>query len=104
MDKIGLALLLALLAVCWLCFSRSARDDILTENMAPLNWGTYPNNYPRGRCDKKLTKRTPCEIGTCPLGTTVSDDTFCKIQCAQDPDPQTRKECYDYCVGMVKHC
>lgn len=72
------------------------------EHMAPLDFGTYKDNYPRGECRTgKFLKRKSCEVGNCNLGTTVSDQQYCRIQCAQDPDPQERQECYDVCMtGM----
>jgi hypothetical protein len=70
------------------------------EHMAPIGFGTYKNNYPRGECRTgEFWKRKDCEIGNCNLGTTVSDKEFCRIQCAQDPDPLERQECYKVCMG-----
>jgi hypothetical protein len=78
------------------------------ENMAnvmsgaPLDFGTFPNNYPRGECRTgDFSKRTSCEVGNCHLGTTVSDQQFCRIQCAQDPDAAERQECYDVCMRNI---
>jgi hypothetical protein len=69
------------------------------EGMAPLDFGTFHNNYPRGECQTgKFWERKPCEVGNCPLGTTVSDQQFCRIQCAQDPDAEERQECYEFCM------
>ena len=69
------------------------------EGMAPLDFGTFYNNYPRGECRTgKYWERKPCEVGNCPLGTTVSDQQFCRIQCAQDPDPEERQGCYEFCM------
>ncbi|VBB18662.1 hypothetical protein YASMINEVIRUS_1193 [Yasminevirus sp. GU-2018] len=108
MDKIGAVLLIAILALCYLFFfggsksSTSSNEAECKEGMAPLDAGTYENNYPRGRCRKGSMKRTSCEIGNCPLGTTVTNERFCGIQCAQDPDPESRQQCYDYCMNMMK--
>lgn len=71
----------------------------VTEGMAPLNFGTFYDNYPRGQCRTgKFWERKSCEVGNCPLGTTVSDQQFCHIQCAQDPDPEERQRCYEVCM------
>lgn len=72
------------------------------EHMAPLNFGTFEDNYPRGECRTgEYWKRKPCEVGNCPLSTTVSDQQFCRIQCAQDPDPLERQDCYDNCIANL---
>lgn len=74
----------------------------VVEGMAPLNFGTFYNNYPRGECQTgKFLERKPCEVGNCPLGTTVSDQQFCRIQCAQDPDGDERQVCYDVCMRNI---
>jgi hypothetical protein len=82
----------------------SANSAKSTETMAPLNFGTYENNYPRGEYNKGSFKHSECSVGNCPLGTTITDERYCGIQCAQDPDPVSRKECYDYCMNMMKDC
>lgn len=72
------------------------------EHMAPLDFGTFKDNYPRGECRTgEYWKRKPCEVGNCNLGTTVSDQQFCRIQCAQDPDPLERQDCYDNCIANL---
>lgn len=79
-----------------------ADDSNKVENMAPLDFGTFKNNYPRGECRTgKFWERSDCEVGNCPLGTTVSDQQYCRIQCAQDPDPLERKECYEHCMRTL---
>lgn len=75
------------------------------EHMAPLGWGSYENRtYPDGGCDIGTLERSDCEVGNCPMGSTVSDARYCGIQCAQDPDVKTRTDCYNDCMEMVKNC
>jgi hypothetical protein len=71
------------------------------EPMAPLNTGTYPNNYPKGRCIKPSFEREPCMVGNCPLGTSVDQKTYCKIQCSQESDIKRRDECEKRCAEMI---
>lgn len=97
-----ITLLLLLLVILYMC--GTSKLNYRSENMAPLDWGTYKNNYPRGECNQGSFEQTACSVGNCPLGTTVTDQRFCGIQCAQDPDPVSRKECYDYCMNMMKGC
>lgn len=76
--------------------------DQSIEHMAPLDFGTYELNYPRGECRTgRFLERTECEIGNCPLGTTVTDKEYCSIQCAQDPDPVEREECFNRCMNSL---
>ena len=81
--------------------SREYMSNVV-EGMAPLNFGTFYDNYPRGECRTgRFLERKPCEVGNCPLGTTVSDQQFCRIQCAQDPDAKERQDCYEFCMRNV---
>lgn len=67
-----------------------------------LSFGTFENPYTRGECDaKNIYARSDCMVGNCNIGTNIKDDEFCNIQCAQDPDPQERKKCYDRCIDSV---
>jgi hypothetical protein len=67
-----------------------------------LSFGTFENPYTRGECDaKNVYGRSDCMVGNCNIGTNIADDEFCNIQCAQDPDPQERKKCYDRCIDSV---
>jgi hypothetical protein len=74
------------------------------ENMAPLDYGTYENKYPRGKCDVPTMKRSSCMVGNCPLGTTVDDKMFCHIECAQISDPNERQACEKKCMELLKDC
>jgi hypothetical protein len=91
---------LIILFICSLCVDSRVTVGV-QEGMAPLNYGTYINKYPRGRCDRTRVKNSTCSIGNCPIGTTITNDRYCKIQCAQDPDPAIRDECYDECMDMM---
>ena len=69
---------------------------------AHLVFGTFTDNYHRVQCRTgRFWERKPCEIGNCPLDTTVSDQQFCQIQCAQDPDPEERQKCYQVCMRNI---
>lgn len=105
MDTPGALIVLCLIIICVLCIM-SARSDgnKSAESMAPLNTGTYKNKYPRGRCRRGSFKRSECMVGNCPLGTTVTDDRYCGIQCAQELDKRDRDRCHDYCMGMMEYC
>lgn len=71
------------------------------ESMAPLDTGTYLNNYPRGKCNAGSFNRNTCEVGTCPLQSTISNKEYCVIQCAQDPDERIRNKCFRECMDMM---
>ena len=97
MNLIKIVLFLIIVAVvCYMWF-----NYWFMEGMAPLNAGTYPNNYPRGKCNSGNFNRSSCEVGPCPLESTVSNKEYCTIQCAQDPDEQIRSKCYHQCIGMM---
>ena len=73
--------------------------------MAPLGWGSYkPTDYTYGVCNQGPYESSSCEIGNCPLGTTVTDERYCGIVHAQDSDPMTRTKNTKQCVKMMKHC
>lgn len=107
MDKIGLLIIIALLALCVVCYWSKSTDDQnnnseTTEGMAPLNTGTYRTGVEYGKCNKGSFKRSACSVGNCPLGTTVTDDRFCGIQCAQEVTEQDRKKCHAHCMKMMR--
>lgn len=111
MDKIGFILLaLLLIVIYFLCFhgsrkksnSKNENDSESEEGMAPLGWGTYKNNYPRGKCVKQSLDRKPCEIGSCPMHSMITNEKYCSIQCAQLPDKESRQKCYSKCINMMK--
>jgi hypothetical protein len=109
-------LLLILFVLCIICVDStvtvSVRKDLPQpstndqdlEHMAPIDYATFKNKTPYGRCSQGNMKRTDCEVGNCPLGTTVSDQTFCEIQCAQEPDPKLKAQCYNHCMDMMPNC
>ena len=74
------------------------------ETMAPLDFGSFPNNYPRGRCEKGSLKRSPCMVGNCPIGTSITDPEYCAIDCAQISDPITKRVCNEGCLNLMKQC
>jgi len=63
------------------------------EGMAPLETGTYENNYPVGKCNVN-----------CSSGSTITDEHYCYIQCAPDSDSKLRQECTTHCMEMMKNC
>lgn len=107
-DIYGWILLLVIVAlVIWCIYccvkSKSSNNsEEYEEGMAPLNWGTFKNNYPRGQCKTGSFKRKSCEIGNCPLGTTVSHRRYCGIIHAQDSDPVKRKKNIARCVKSME--
>lgn len=76
----------------------------MKEGMAPLGWGSYKPDYAYGVCDPGSFERSSCEIGNCPLGTTVSNERYCGIVHAQDSDPKERTENIKRCIDMMKYC
>ena len=107
MDKLDVIILLILALSFYICcFNGSYHSSTngSNEHMASIDCGSYKNPYPRGKCNKGLLKRSACSVGNCPLESTISDDEFAYIQCAQDPDPVTRKECYVHALKMMKSC
>jgi hypothetical protein len=77
------------------------KQETNIETMAPLSFGTYQNNYPRGSCNVGSFARTDCMVGNCPIDSMVTDKTYCKLQCAQDPDQELRADCERYCEEML---
>ena len=73
------------------------------DNSASLNEGTFENNYPVGKCNTDF-ERTDCMVGNCPLKSTIDNDEYCNIQCAQELDPKLRNECVSHCLEMMKEC
>lgn len=97
MDLIKILLLLAVIVIVYYLWI----NHWFIEPMAPLGTGTFPNNYPRGGCNPGRFNRTSCEIGTCPLESTISNTEYCAIQCAQDPDEKIRNQCFQQCIEMM---
>ena len=107
MDRLGFLVIVIILLLCGACGYSLYHDKsstVMTEEMAPLNEGTYVNPYPRGGCNRGSFKRSDCEIGTCPLGTTVTDARYCGIQCAQEPDRKDKRRCEKHCMDMMVDC
>lgn len=81
-------------------------DDL--PNGLPLNGsatdkGMFANNYGYGKCAHNVTGRSECEVGTCPIGSTISNAEFCNIQCSQDPLQEIRDSCTRECVDMMEN-
>lgn len=107
MDKYGALLILLLILVCYLSFFRGVYNNTTVESeegMAPIGANTFVNHYPRGRCIKGSFERSACSVGNCPIGTTVTDQRYCGIMCAQEVDAEDRKNCNKECMEMVKNC
>ena len=96
------SLILAIIAVVVLYYLYSNGNT--SEYMAPLNYGTYKNNYPRGGCNTGSFKRTDCMVGSCPIGSPVTDEEFCYIQSAQGLDDAEREKYFKKCMVMMKGC
>ena len=80
---------------------REGMEALEGENNTTLNTGTFKNNYPVGKCNTDF-KRTDCMVGNCPLKSTINNDEYCNMQCAQDPDIELRNECTSNCLEMMK--
>lgn len=78
--------------------------NLYREHMAPLGFGSYKNDYTYGKCNAGDFKRTDCMVGNCPIGSNISDEEYCYIQCAQGVGEQDYRECYDHCKGMMGNC
>jgi hypothetical protein len=77
----------------------------LSENMAPIGYGSFKNDYPYGKCNTGSFERTSCMTGNCPLQSTITNEQYCDIQCAQDPDAKLRKDCTKSCMKqMINGC
>ncbi len=74
------------------------------ESMASLDFGTFKNNYPFGRCNTGSVKRSPCMIGNCPIGTNITDKEYCDINCAQISDPEMKQSCTNTCLNLMRKC
>lgn len=99
-------LLLLLVLLCYFCMDSkfSVSFGRSKEGMAPLGTGSYKNTISEyGKCNKALSENNKCSVGNCPMESTITNDRFCNIQCAQDPDPEIRKQCMDYCMDMMNN-
>lgn len=74
------------------------------EHMAPLNYGTYPNKYPRGECNPGFFGYSDCTVGNCPLDTPITNEQACYIQCAQGVGIDDYENCYNSCMNMMEYC
>jgi hypothetical protein len=108
MDKIGLLIIIALVALCVVCYwseTPKHRQPVVseeTEGMAPLNTGTYDQGVKYGECNKGSFEPTDCSVGNCPMGTTVTDDRYCGIQCAQEVTEEDRRKCQAKCMELMR--
>lgn len=96
-SQFFIVLALILIAIYFLC-------ECNMESFAPLNYGTFYNNYPRGRCNRGSLKRSSCMVGNCPIGSPITDKESCDIYCAQVSDPDSQKSCMVGCLNMMKDC
>ena len=109
MDKIGLLIIIVLVALFvvyyWPKSPENKQQPIVseeTEGMAPLNTGTYDQGIKYGECNKGSFEPTDCSVGNCPMGTTVTDDRYCGIQCAQEVTKEDRRKCQAKCMDMMR--
>lgn len=106
-EKIMIMLLVFLVCYLWISekFMKKTVTNIDSEElMAPLDTGTYDTGVQYGVCNKGSFEKSSCSVGNCPLETTVTDDRYCAIQCAQEVDDADRKKCHAYCMKMIKGC
>jgi hypothetical protein len=107
MDNTGYLIFLVLIAIIvffWLNGMTSINIPYITEGMAPLNHGSFKTNLNNGQCNVDLTAPSECSVGNCPLGTTVSNERYCGIQCAQEINAEDRQKCEVQCMEMMKDC
>lgn len=97
---VGLIVIIVLVFIVIIAVLFSQR----VEPMAPLDFGTFKNDYPVGRCVKGSLERSPCMIGNCPIGTNITNSQYCDIDCAQISDPVTKTKCTKKCISMMKKC
>ena len=98
------AIIIAIL-ICAIVIKKNGRMEMKmknAENMAPVGFGTYKNNYKYGGCDVGSFKRTDCMVGNCPIGSPISNDEFCYIQCAQGVGKEDQMECYKHCIDLME--
>lgn len=99
-DLILIIAIIACLIIFWNKYGRTT-ISVTTENMAPLDFGSYPNNYPRGECVTGSMRRKECEIGSCNLYAPISHERYCGIVHAQDSDPEIRHENIRRCIDEM---
>ena len=103
-NLIHLILLVVLVYFIKCACSKKVHESMkifVDDNSASLDAGTFENNYPVGECNTDF-KRTDCMVGNCPLKSTIDNNEYCNIQCAQELDPKLRHECVSHCLEMMK--
>ncbi len=95
-------LIILVLIIFYVLFST---PPCMKESMAPVSFGTY--NVNRGdTCyeNGNLHQNNKCGVGECPLHSSIEDEDFCYINCAQEPIDDDRRECYQDCLNMMSSC
>lgn len=67
-------------------------------------FGTFLNNYPQGKCQVANMSHCECTVGNCPIGSFVSNNEYCSIQCAQISNKKMQDECNSSCMTIVAEC
>ena len=106
MDKTEIIIIFVLIAIFLFFWLNRSSSNIqhTTEGMAPLNYGSFETNLNNGQCNIDLSASSECSVGNCPLGTTVSNERYCAIQCAQEVNANDRQKCQAQCMEMMKEC
>lgn len=100
---IVIAVILVLMIV-YISYNDPSKEGMISLSGAPLNYSTFDPQIPYGKFDAGSFESNDCSVGNCPLGTTVTDDRYCGIQCAQEVDKDDRMKCYAQCMEMMKSC
>jgi hypothetical protein len=59
-------------------------------------------NYQYRENNQDQYNRDSCEVGNCPMGTTISHERYCGIVHSQDSDPQSRRNNINRCIDEMK--
>lgn len=107
MDLLVLLLVLGILYFAYAIMCGTKRY----ENMAPLCWGTYDvHSVNSGRCNHANPKmfmrdrKSRCNVGSCHLGSNVTNAEYCYIDCAQEVLDSDREKCMIQCMDMMHNC
>jgi hypothetical protein len=106
MDNSTLLIIATILVVMilYVSYNGSTKEGMSAMSGAPLNYATFDPRINYGKCNAGVRETDECSVGNCPLGTTVSNDRYCGIQCAQELDKADRQKCHVQCMQMMESC
>jgi hypothetical protein len=74
------------------------------ENMGMTHTGTYiVDTVNSGKCNSTI-HTSECDVGSCPIGSNVTNREYCYIDCAQEVLDSDRKKCMIECLDMMSSC